>query len=49
MGCLPVRTRQGINDGELATAIEGVGSQGQPLRLRDYRGKVVLLCFWHAG
>jgi peroxiredoxin Q/BCP len=32
--------------GQEAPDIEGVDQDGQPLRLSDYRGKVVLLYFW---
>jgi thiol-disulfide isomerase/thioredoxin len=32
--------------GKPAPAIDGVGMDGKPLKLSDYRGKVVLLVFW---
>jgi hypothetical protein len=32
--------------GQLAPEIDGEDTQGQPLRLSDYRGKVVVLHFW---
>ena len=32
--------------GKVAPAIDGVDLNGQPLRLDDYRGKVVVLVFW---
>ena len=32
--------------GKEAPEIEGVNQEGQPLKLSDYRGKVVLLYFW---
>ncbi len=35
--------------GELAPLIEGLDSEGLPLRLTDYRGRVVLVDFWNAG
>ncbi|HXJ57288.1 MAG TPA: sigma-70 family RNA polymerase sigma factor [Verrucomicrobiae bacterium] len=35
--------------GKLAPEIEGVDLDGQPMRLSDYRGKVVVLTFWWNG
>lgn len=35
--------------GKTAPAIEGVDMEGRPLKLTDYRGKVVLLDFWGFG
>lgn len=35
--------------GKPAPEIEGVDMDGKPLRLSDYRGKVVVLAFWGAG
>ena len=32
--------------GKPAPAIDGTGMDGKPLKLSDYRGKVVLLVFW---
>ena len=32
--------------GKPAPAIEGIGMDGKPLKLSDYRGKVVVLVFW---
>jgi thiol-disulfide isomerase/thioredoxin len=32
--------------GKLAPAIDGVDFDGKPLKLSDYRGKIVLLVFW---
>jgi thiol-disulfide isomerase/thioredoxin len=32
--------------GKPAPEIDGVGSDGKPLKLSDYRGKVVVLVFW---
>jgi len=36
--------RHGV--GQVAPEIEGVDLDGQPMRLSDYRGKVVVLTFW---
>jgi cytochrome c biogenesis protein CcmG/thiol:disulfide interchange protein DsbE len=33
---------------EPAPEIKGVDSEGKPLKLSDYRGKVVLVDFWFA-
>jgi hypothetical protein len=33
--------------GRTAPEIEGVDQEGTPFKLSDYRGKVVLLDFWH--
>jgi thiol-disulfide isomerase/thioredoxin len=35
-----------LADGKPAPEIEGVDVDGKPLRLSDYRGKVVMLVFW---
>jgi hypothetical protein len=45
-GCLawPLRTNH-----RQAPEIEGVDSQGDALRLSEYRGRVVLLDFWGLG
>src|SRR5208337_4921492 len=32
--------------GKPAPAIDGTGMDGKPLKLSDYRGKVVVLVFW---
>jgi len=42
----PVQVARGPNLGEAAQEIAGLDLAGQPLRLSDYRGKVVLLNFW---
>ena len=49
VGCAPVSKQMAIGpwNGKLAPPIEGEDSHGQPMRLADYRGKVVLLSFWH--
>ena len=36
----------GPNVGQLALEISGVDLDGAPMRLSDYRGKVVVLDFW---
>jgi hypothetical protein len=48
LGCVPLTVRKGSHDGQLVD-IEGTGGDGQAMRLRDYRGKVVLLSFWHGN
>ncbi len=35
-----------LNVGQVAPEIEGKGIDGQPLKLSDFRGKVVMLVFW---
>jgi cytochrome oxidase Cu insertion factor (SCO1/SenC/PrrC family) len=35
-----------LSIGKTAPDIEGQDQEGQPFRLSDYRGKVVLLYFW---
>lgn len=35
--------------GSAAPEIEGVDADNQTFRLSDYRGKVVLLTFWHSS
>ncbi len=46
VGCL----RDGGPAGSAGPALSTVGAAGEPaLRLEDYRGKVVLLHFWHAS
>jgi hypothetical protein len=35
-----------VQAGQPAPEIEGTDLDGQPLKLSDYRGKVVLLSFW---
>jgi hypothetical protein len=49
VGCVPLLRTKEAREGQLAPAIEGVAGNGQTLRLSDYRGKVVLLCFWHGS
>ena len=51
IGCAPFSKQLGIGpyNGAIAPAIEGTDSQGRAMRLADYRGKVVLLSFWHNG
>ena len=49
VGCAPFAKQEAIgpHGGPLAPPIEGEDSRGQAMRLADYRGKVVLLSFWH--
>ena len=49
VGCAPFSKQPMIGpwNGRLAPPIEGEDSRGQPMRLADHRGKVVLLSFWH--
>ena len=51
IGCAPFSKQPGIGpyNGAIAPAIEGTDSLGRVMRLADYRGKVVLLSFWHGG
>ena len=35
-----------LSVGKIAPEIEGQDQNGRPLKLSDYRGKVVLLYFW---
>jgi hypothetical protein len=44
IGCLTTNTS--LSKGRPARDIQGSDAEGQPLRLSDYRGKVVLLDFW---
>ena len=50
VGCAPFSKQPMLGpwNGRLAPPIEGVDSQGRPLRLADQRGKVVLLSFWYS-
>jgi hypothetical protein len=50
VGCL--RTEWGadaLEAGHRAPPLEGADAEGRPMRLEDYRGRVVLLHFWHAS
>jgi hypothetical protein len=49
-GCLrPPEKLGGADAAPQARAVEGMDADGATLRLSDYRGKVVLLHFWHAA
>jgi hypothetical protein len=48
-GCVPLVRTMGSGEGDRALNIEGPAGDGEVLRLRDQRGKVVLLCFWHGN
>ena len=41
--------RSGTGIGKQAPEVVGTDLEGRPLRLSDYRGKVVLVDFWRAG
>jgi peroxiredoxin len=41
-----LENRLKLEIGQPAPEISGVDLDGQPLRLSDYRGKVVVICFW---
>jgi hypothetical protein len=47
-GCTRMETSEptGFGVGKPAPEIEGEDVDGKPMRLSDYRGKVVLLDFW---
>src|SRR5262245_26186137 len=49
-GCWPgfLRGPKPGKEGSPAPAVEGVDGTGQVMRLRDHKGKVVLLSFWHS-
>ena len=51
LGCAPFGKQPVVGPwtGGQAPAIEGTDSQARVVRLADYRGKVVLLSFWHGG
>ena len=48
-GCLPSLTRPTSPPapGRPAPEVEGADAHGRAFRLGDYRGRVVLLSFWH--
>jgi hypothetical protein len=49
-GCVPLSFRgQAPRDGSAAPPTRGIDVAGQPLDLGEYRGKVVLLGFWHSS
>jgi thiol-disulfide isomerase/thioredoxin len=45
-GPYPASPKLGVNEGDRAPALEGVDVSGKPLKLSDFRGKVVMLDFW---
>jgi hypothetical protein len=49
VGCMPLLRTREVCEGQVAPPTEGTAADGQSLRLSDYRGRVVLLCFWHGG
>jgi hypothetical protein len=49
-GCLPVRPPSGGRGvGHIAPPLEGADADGAAVSLREQRGKVVLLTFWHSS
>ena len=42
----PSMSTKGPQVGQLAPEIEGFDLNGQPFKLSDYRGRVVVLTFW---
>lgn len=38
-----------LSKGRVAPNLNGVGSGGQPMKLSNYSGKIVLLVFWNSG
>jgi thiol-disulfide isomerase/thioredoxin len=42
----PAQTAQGPGVGTAAPQIEGIDFEGKPLKLSEYRGKVVVVAFW---
>ena len=39
---------KGLAVGDVAPEIEGEDADGKHFKLSDYRGKVILLSFWHS-
>ena len=50
-GCLALHGggAVGTEPGKLAPPVEGADAEGRPVRLADYKGRVVLLHFWHSA
>jgi hypothetical protein len=48
-GCLPINVMRQPRAGQVAPPVEGVDSDGRAMSLREYRGQVVLLSFWHSS
>ena len=46
LGSLELQTKRTLKVGDLASPFETVTLEGKPLKLADYRGKIVLLDFW---
>ena len=36
-------------EGAFAPTVEGIDANAQPMRLRDHKGKVIMLSFWHSS
>ena len=49
LGAVTVKMRKQLKVGDLAPPFEVKTFDGQPIRLADFQGKVVLLCFWWAS
>ena len=49
-GCLPgyLSNKYAGREGYFAPPITGLDADGQTLRLKQYKDKVVLLSFWHS-
>jgi hypothetical protein len=47
IGCVPMTVRKDAQSQPVD--IEGTGGDGQQMHLRDHRGQVVLLSFWHGN
>jgi hypothetical protein len=50
-GCLPgyMSNKHAGHVGYYAPPITALDAEGQTMRLKDYKGKVVLLSFWHGA
>lgn len=49
LGAVTVKMKKQLKIGDLAPPFEVKTFDGQPVRLADFQGKVVLLCFWWAS
>lgn len=45
-GCWEEPKTVGLKRGQVAPPLEGKDIDGKPIKLRDYRGKIVLIDFW---
>lgn len=46
VGCWEEPKSVGLKAGQIAPPLEGKDIDGKPIKLRDYRGKVVVIDFW---